>query len=161
MSNHENSTRRDVLMILPRNAFPWPATLPEDQAVRQEASAAFVLFKDSDPALRLELKEGTEYGISRLRVDFEWLKQEISMPEKQQMLEALLHEACSTYRRTPERYPLYVRLHPEDLTDIALCARLNLMPYLGAWTEAEAAESEADWQVVTDALRAASSAGEL
>lgn len=160
----KNSADRnsDVIMVMPRNAFPYTPVMEDELALEAEENIWYVL-NNSEKMLSLSLMDADDYGMKRKALHADWSEagKQASLDKRQKMLEAALAAAGAFYRQTPGKYPLYIRLSAQDLDMIAMLSRLKLIPYFGQWSHASQEQSEADWQVITEALRAASEAGVL
>ena len=164
IENQNRSDRDfDILMVMPRTAFPYAPDLQEALQLENPDEDSWIIMEEKEPQVTLSLVEAEDYGITRKALSAEWTEAGKKQPlsKRQQMLHAALAKAAARYRETPGKYPLYIRLSAQDLEMIAMLSRLRLIPYFGEWSMADQARSEADWQIVTDALREASTAGLL
>lgn len=161
---NKNSADRssDVIMVMPRNAFPYAPDLEDELTLVEEENIWHVLHKE-EKMLSLSLMDSDDYGMKRKAMYADWSEagKQASLENRQKMLEAALAAAGAFYRQTPGKYPLYIRLSAQNLEMIAMLSRLKLIPYFGQWSQASQEQSEADWQLITEALRAASEAGVL
>lgn len=97
---------------------------------------------------------GNHYGISRIRLHY------VAVSESAQhhkIGSSMVSKLVMKYDSKPGKYPLYLVTQTNSYGAIAMYSHLGFLPYFGAYEGCSAEQSEANWTLATEILRAHSS----
>lgn len=146
----EDKKNNEILMILPRRTVYSAGKLPKNWELDQDATGLSISV-DEEPTAYAFWKDAEDFGVSRPAIKFYTRSKEL----KSELFKALMKRLALAYDGMPSKYPLYIRLHEDDLELIAEASRIGFVPYFGTWKKKSAEQSENSWKKITDLLRIA------
>jgi hypothetical protein len=137
----------EVLLVLPNKTI---RCLPKGaDALQVETNDQTATVTEGEAVYKAGIETDSSFGMERKALAFSKLPQTLAeLP-----LETLIASLALKYDKEANRYPLYVKVMADELDLIAILTRMGFVPFWGEWKGHTAAQSEAQWEEITEKLR--------